>query len=379
VFAVSAAAAAAMLPTDARAATPGITAVGASTTRPSSSATDVSGDGSAVVGDSTGDGSNYAAYRWTAGGGTVPLDGFRAAGVSGDGSVIAGSQNFVGGQAVRWTQATGAIPLGAGATDASGISEDGSVIVGLGYDASNVAHAYRWTQQTGVTPLGDLPGGWDTSIAIGVSGDGAVAVGYSTSTSGQEAFRWTPGGGMAGLGDLPGGNFESGAYGANHDGSVVVGYGSSADAQEAFAWRESTGMVGLGFLPTAAPFTTFSGAEDVSDDGSVIVGFSSSSLAVDDPIDFYTEAFVWTPGSGMVRLWDVLEAAGVDPAASGWTSLVTAKGVSDDGRTIAGYGVRNGVITGFVAVIPEPGSTMVLAASAALGLTRLRRRCTLRP
>ncbi|MCH7603269.1 MAG: hypothetical protein IIB54_10920, partial [Planctomycetes bacterium] len=54
--------------------------------------------------------------------------------------------------------------------------------------------------------LGDLPGGSISSGAWGVSADGSVVVGVSSSTSGQEAFRWTSGGGMVGLGDLAGGN-----------------------------------------------------------------------------------------------------------------------------------------------------------------------------
>jgi probable HAF family extracellular repeat protein len=49
-----------------------------------------------------------------------------------------------------------------------------------------------------------------------------------------------------GLGDLPGGDFESGAWGVSADGSVVVGSSSSASAsQEAFLWTQTGGMVGL--------------------------------------------------------------------------------------------------------------------------------------
>jgi hypothetical protein len=54
----------------------------------------------------------------------------------------------------------------------------------------------------------------------------------------------------------------------------------------------------------------------------------------------------------MERLWDVLVAHGVDPAANGWTSLAYASGISADGRTIVGGGVRNGNSEAFAAVIP---------------------------
>src|SRR5262245_47092881 len=77
--------------------------------------------------------------------------------------------------------------------------------------------------------LGDLPGGGLSSFATGVSADGSVVVGSSSSaTSGpnpddREAFRWTAATGMVGLGFLPGGTFsDSGAFGVSADGSVVV-------------------------------------------------------------------------------------------------------------------------------------------------------------
>ena len=75
--------------------------------------------------------------------------------------------------------------------------------------------------------LGDLPGGIFDSRAFGVSADGSVVVGESSSASGTEAFRWTSGGGIAGLGDLPGGGFSSRANAVSGDGSVVVGLGKS--------------------------------------------------------------------------------------------------------------------------------------------------------
>ena len=66
----------------------------------------------------------------------------------------------------------------------------------------------------------------------------------------------------------------------------------------------------------------------------------------------------------MKRLWDVLLANGVDPAADGWTTARPANGISADGNTIVGCGPRNGNTEAFVAVIPTgcPASSTRLAS-----------------
>jgi PEP-CTERM motif len=80
-----------------------------------------------------------------------------------------------------------------------------------------------------------------------------------------------------------------------------------------------------------------------------------------------------TAGSGMQRLWDVLLAEGVDPAAGGWTVLTEALAVSLDGNTIVGYGTRNGNTEAFIAVVPEP-ATGVLFGVALGGIAVASRR-----
>jgi probable HAF family extracellular repeat protein len=80
---------------------------------------------------------------------------------------------------------------------------------------------------------------------MGVSGNGEIVVGYSSSGFGNQAFRWSPGGTMIGLGDLPGGGFYSLGLGVSSDGAVVVGQGEIAGGMEAFRWTQGTGMVGL--------------------------------------------------------------------------------------------------------------------------------------
>jgi probable HAF family extracellular repeat protein len=105
-----------------------------------------------------------------------------------------------------------------------------------------------------MTGLGFLHDGGGVSIAYGVSADGAVVVGVSSSTAtagGYEAFRWRDGT-MTGLGVLPGGSYSF-ANAVSADGAVVVGYSSSAAAgTEAFRWRQSTGMQSIKGLLAAS-------------------------------------------------------------------------------------------------------------------------------
>ena len=81
------------------------------------------------------------------------------------------------------------------------------------------------------------------------------------------------------------------------------------------------------------------------------------------------EAFVWDEANGMRSLQTMLEDGGVD--MTGWT-LTSATGVSDDGKTIVGYGTHNGNTEGFVAVIPEP-STVALFGISGLAIAAYRR------
>jgi len=84
--------------------------------------------------------------------------------------------------------------------------------------------------------LGDLSGGGFKSEAHGVSADGKVVVGASTSDSaGDDAFRWTQSAGMTQIDDSLGiGRY---AEAVSHDGSFIVGSYSPGVDYLFFLWH----------------------------------------------------------------------------------------------------------------------------------------------
>jgi probable HAF family extracellular repeat protein len=111
-----------------------------------------------------------------------------ASDISADGSkIVGGGTSASGGEAFLWTSGGGMVglddlPGGTFASGARAISADGSAIVGSGTSASG-EEAFRWTSGGGMVGLGDLPGGVDGSRAVDVTADGSTVVGNS--------FRYT--------------------------------------------------------------------------------------------------------------------------------------------------------------------------------------------
>jgi len=314
--------------------------------------------------------------------------------VSGDGSTVVGiSVSASGIEAFRWTRAEGMVglgdlPGGNFSSYAFGVSADGSVVVGISYSAKN-REAFRWTESEGMVGLGNLGGLW--SSAEDVSADGTIVVGKSRTGSGQyQAFLWTLEDGMVGLGALPAAS-GSGASAVSADGSIVVGnigafgfrwtesegmqplrnptgesrnalvYDISGDGSvvvgmtrtdsghpEAFRWTESEGMQLLGDLPGG---NTFSRATATSADGSIVVGWSGTNVG--SSVGYY-DAFIWDSEHVMRNLTEVLRSQyALDLPIF---ALGAAKGISDDGLTIAG---NMGPI-GWVVTLPGPPSMQVV-------------------
>ena len=206
--------------------------------------------------------------------------------------------------------------------------------------------------------IGDLPGGQASSVANGVSGDGRVVVGEGNDAFfSNEAFIWDATNGMQGLGDLPGGSYSSFASGVSADGSVVVGRGTSASGGEAMIWDAINGLRGMGDLTGGRFLSQFN---DVSANGSIVVGKGNGAAG--------ERAVIWDATNGMQELSVFLNALGID--TTGWT-LSEAAAISDDGLTVGTGTNPNGLTEGWIAVIPEPGTALLMG----LGLVGLASRC----
>ena len=287
-----------------------------------------------------------------------------ASSVSGDGTVVVGTSvstlsPVVGlTEAYRWTQDTGMVGLGVlrresdrYASGANDVAADGSVIVGWSTDILAGSEPFIWRANVGMHSLGVLFEGvpeFTRNSANSVSADGTVVVGVVNNRIGYEAFRWTEETGMVGLGDLAGGATLSRAIDVSSSGRVLVGEGTTESGTEAFLWTEQDAMIGLGDLPGGA-FASI--ARAVSSDGKIVLGSGNT--------DSGETAFIWDEQNGMRDMQMVFEedfGLNVD----GW-HLLSATGISDDRRTIVGYG-RNpfGENEAWVARIPEPATFLLL-------------------
>ena len=168
------------------------------------------------------------------------------------------------------------------------------------------------------TGIGDLPGGVVYSMAWDASADARVVIGDSArgGFGSHEAMHWTLAEGMSPLG-----SGTSNALGVNGRGTVITGaYVIPNSSTEAFVWTPATGMIGMGDLP-GGKFQ--SSATGVTADGRVIVGWSDSSNG--------WEAYRWTVETGMVGLGDL----------DGGIFRSGATNISADGLVIVGSSISH--------------------------------------
>lgn len=306
-------------------------------------ATGISADGSVVVGTSfmtVGGNLETRTFRWTERGDMtalhppdLSLPSSMGARCSGDGAVVTGGIGFVLApffeirNGCSWLDAADSsdgtliMEFDLASYLATDVTADGSMIVGTTRFPGFFPvpkEMFSWTAAGGIEELGLMPGG-SYSWADAVSADGSVIVGYGDYDGHLAAARWTEKTGVQPLPGLPDAVVASQASGISPDSSMIVGFLH----QDAIKWTEREGIVSLGHFEGAG----WAHALDLSADGSLIVGYNS--------FDKGQVAFIWTQREGMQPLQDVLSDAGVD--LKGW-ALRYATGISDDGRTIVGWG-----------------------------------------
>jgi probable HAF family extracellular repeat protein len=296
-------------------------------------ATDVSDDGSVVVGIAYTPNFDFRAFYWR-NGRMEPiapprwLGWSQAYGVSGDGNVVVGDMMDQVGYMVafQWAPSAGIEFLGAfGGVGgrANAASYDGSTIVGWAEARNEDRLAFRWRQGQGMQALG-APA---TSVATGVSADGSAVIGYVNQGGTVRAFYWTEATGAQMMTGFGGANIA--ANDISPDGRVIVGYADyPGQTHHACRW----------LAPNQPPqdIHTFSDSDSsqstataVNRGGTIIMGQYWPSSGV------FSRPFRWTPQRGMEDLNTVYAGLLTDGSV-----LFNVAAMSPDGRFIVGSGVN---------------------------------------
>ena len=369
-----------------------------------SAASDVSADGSVVVGH------NHVAphvaalkvseaFAWSPSTGMFPLGilpggipgGSRALGVSADGNAVVGDSTAQSDpRGFRWSLGGGLEELTSPEqspyhTSAIAVSRHGNFVAGTfeffppGPPFFDGRSAVRWNEDGVIQHLGALPHG-GASWSADISKDGQTVVGNSSPQfiEGQqnedfeqtltEPFVWNPDDGMQGIGhyyfpilnviDVGGPiYFHTVAHGVSSTGEFVVGSSEFSIADPnveleprvipepfekiPFLWSTDTEFIDLSDDHVSGLISGT--AVDVSSDGSIVVGNGLfASLVENDPRDEKEVPFIWDPEKGLRRLERFLSLE----RGLGTTGdlegwdLGQVTAISDDGTTIVGTGVN---------------------------------------
>ncbi len=283
----------------------------------------VSDDGRTVV--FTAAANNHTrAFRWREATGpvalTMPSDDGRkipesyCTDVSADGSRIVGRVHTASHDyACIWVDDEAPLPLAGSVAefylrDYYAISADGSTVAG-----TIDRHPTRWSNPATPMPLPALPS-FPYGSAWAISADGSVIVGTVKSGTKTRGFRWTEAEGTV---SLSGGHISQ-AWFVSGDGTTAVG---SQAGVGSCRWTEGRGVSAIsGGWPLA-----------VSGDGSVVAGFWTHAGDED-----YYYAAIWLPDGRRRDLVEYLRGIGV-AGMDGWR-LLWVDDISADAQTLVGIG-----------------------------------------
>lgn len=225
-----------------------------------------------------------------------------------------------------------------------GVSSDGAVATGYAHLISpSGSPGEIWAYAGGsAARLSPFPSTTNFSSAViagnALSGDGAVVVGSLNDGAGPRPFRWTAAGGFERLPAPTSGSARNArAECISRDGQVIGGHVTPDTLVynglgQPCVWRD-----GYRIDLQNVPGYTSGRVLSLSGDGSIAVGLGYNSLL---PLDIGTlngsKAVFWFHGKA-TALETYLEDRGID---LGGLRLHLVSGVSDDGKTIVGYGSR---------------------------------------
>lgn len=306
--------------------------------------TGISADGALVSGYS----SAGFVFRWSESGGLEnlgPSDTSGKASISADGSVLSASIPDDEGvtQPALWQtdsgwQLLGSIPQGVAAdtelATSFGLSRNGQHLAGLAWLVNYQAHGFVWNAIDGMRELPPLIAG-SNCRANAVSDDGHITAGWTESDSGWWiGVRWIDGELEELVNDA--GERIGEVVACSVDCSVMTGGNFSetdpATTAQAYRWTAATTQ-SLGVI-AGAPEDAAYVPTAMTADGNAIVG---TYRYWDGPQ--VRKPFLWTAQAGIRDLDEWLTELGVSGQDDWSTLLPTA--ISDDGRVIAGWGVRS--------------------------------------
>jgi probable HAF family extracellular repeat protein len=225
---------------------------------------------------------------------------------------------------------------GTSGSEALGISGNGQVAVGYTVNDA-VTAAVTWSALEGTTILDPITMSSATLLWRGraASFDGSVVVGNARNeVNAARPTRWVNGT-LEDLGSLLGfaSNRQGNAFGVNSDGTVVVGWASGSTSQRPFRWVQGSTsgpianpqMHDLGTLRSTGTGTGI--AYSVNEDGTVVVGDAQNATA--------TRAFRWVEG-GTGGVTGNLQMQDLGTLRTDATGTSGGRDVNTDGTVVVG-------------------------------------------